>query len=284
MIGQFVGAFVRSVLVMLLVVTPAIAMPPADPDEQMFYSVLALFAAFFIFSEYGARAPALIDFRFAAPINRHRFALAALCVYATLSPFSALNDGSSLSALLHSIGALLGSVLDFPSSPLRWLVAMLPAETPLETRYAFQAAAGASLFATVCVSAVLALRYGLFGWPQKHQVFNLWKNFPTFEATGGVGVAGRLILRARLNLLLAILMPFLIPLVARHGLSLAEMPSQISAATLIWIAALWTLLPANFAIRAIVLYRIALLVRGQRMRRQSNLATAPEPELSRAFS
>lgn len=282
MIGQFVGAFVRSVLVMLLVVSPALVMPPADPDEQMFFSVVALFAAFFVFSEYASRAPALIGFRFAPPVNRHRFALLVTGLGAGIAAFAGETRLSTVTELFNSLGLLMALLLDFPGSPYRAMLAAVPQYNTLDSGFAFAAALGASCFMVMLGMTLLGVRYTLMRWPPRHEVFNLWLNFPTFDATGGAGIAHRLVARARVNLLLAFAMPFLFPIFIRYALQVADVTEPLSAATLIWIAALWSLLPANFAIRAVAYHRIASLIRDQRLRRQTRYG--PDTELSGAYS
>ncbi|MGV6811380.1 MAG: hypothetical protein ACWA47_03970 [Brevirhabdus sp.] len=282
MIGQYVGALVRSILVMLLVVAPAVFVAPANPDEQLVLSVIAMFSAFFIFTEYASRAPSLISFRFAAPFNRHRFGLAAFGLIFAICSYQPDASRSTIAELIQSLGALVMHYVSVTGSPAEMMTRILPSGVDNETYFAFRNAIGASAIGVWLATLVFAAHYSLFYWPPRNRVFNLWINIPTFDPTSGAGVVSRLVARARVNLLLALLMPYLFPPLVHTALRVSGTSEPLSGMTLVWIAALWSILPANFLMRALASYRIAALIRAQRTRRQKK--PQPDGQFSGAYS
>lgn len=74
MISQLLGAVFRACLVALLIVTPSIALPGVGSQAKDAAVVFALVGAALTLFEYGSSHPGLIEFRFAPPFNRIRFA------------------------------------------------------------------------------------------------------------------------------------------------------------------------------------------------------------------
>jgi len=267
---------------MLLVVAPALFVSPTNPDEQLVLSVIALFAAFLIFTEYASKAPSLISFRFAAPFNRHRFGVAVVAVSIAICCYQPAGASSTFTQLFQSLGMLVAQAFDFAGSPVRSMVALLPADADNQTLFAFQAAIGASMVGVWCLLVGVAATYKMVQWPPQNQVFNLWANIPTFDPTAGAGVVSRLEFRAKINVLLALSMPYLLPLSIATSLRAIGHSEPLSTTFLVWISALWSILPANFLMRAAACHRVANLIRSQRDKRREAARSAPEP--TNAFS
>ena len=68
----------------MLVATPAIVLPGVTSDAQQFAFICAFFAAALVFIEYFSAYPSILEFRFAPPFNRIRFAAAFFSVFAIL--------------------------------------------------------------------------------------------------------------------------------------------------------------------------------------------------------
>lgn len=274
MIGRFIGATLRAILIMVLVVMPAVAVPPANPDERLVFIFLALVSGFLIFAEYAGRAPGLVSFRFAPPANRHRFTMVALAVLAAIVAYTGPNSEAWIPVALHDLGLGVADRLSQGTGPVKPLLSVLPTTVSPQGQQAFAAAAGAAALCTWASLMVLVLRYSLFPWPPRAAAFNLWANLPTLAATGRPDITHQLLVRARVNLVLAVIMPVLFPLMLRNALELSQITGGLSIASQIWIAVLWSILPANFLFRAAAAYRIATLVRSQHERRAEGARAA----------
>ncbi|MGC1488729.1 MAG: hypothetical protein WA784_13185, partial [Albidovulum sp.] len=126
MISQITGAFVRGVLVMLLIATPSLMVPGVSTDTSQIVALVALFAAALTFFEYASVYPGLVEFRDAPPFNRIRF----LSLFATVLLLSAIARGvvepTTLTMFINELGKNLGLAIDVPYSPVRLVVLMLP--------------------------------------------------------------------------------------------------------------------------------------------------------------
>ncbi|MEO1689152.1 MAG: hypothetical protein AAFU61_14750, partial [Pseudomonadota bacterium] len=71
------GAALRAALVFATAAVPILALQGPAGSAAEAGLVAAAAGALFVLFEYGARTPTLIDFRFAAPVNRMRFGMAA---------------------------------------------------------------------------------------------------------------------------------------------------------------------------------------------------------------
>ncbi|MGR3572994.1 hypothetical protein [Brevirhabdus sp.] len=258
------GALIRAFLVLILVVTPSLLVPGESTDTRLMVVLLGLFAAVFTAAEYAAPSPGLIDFRDAAPFNRLRYvALFAMLLLSSIA-YRAPWDNTVSVQLLHSLGSLVGNLLDFPYSPVRALVNIVPENAPPEVRPLLLASVGLSIYVSGFVLAALAMIMRANGWPTRDHAFNLWVNLPTFDPTAGSDLVRRLNRSAAVNFALAIAVPILLPLLGHSSLALLDPMALLSPQTTLWIVALWAFLPTCFAMRAIAMRRIARKVMQQR--------------------
>lgn len=264
MISRITGAFVRAILVMVLIAIPSVMVPGVSTDTTQIVSLIAVSAAALTFVEYASTFPGLIEFRDAPPFNRLRY-LSLLITVTLLSTI--VRDQTQPTTLASFIGALgnkLGQSIDVPYSPVRLVVLMLPPDMSLDHIILVRAAAGIAYTISLLtlVMFVLAMRY--IGWPNRMGTFNVWINLPTFDPTTGGDVVERLTRDSRFNILLGFLLPFLIPLVMKvASVSLAPITFE-SPHTLIWTMSAWAFLPASLFMRGIAMGRIAGMIADKR--------------------
>ena len=270
MLTQATGALVRAVLVIVLVATPSLLLPYSSPDTNQVVALVALFAGALTLSEYASRYPSLVEFRDAPPFNRIRFLGLFFTVF-TLSVMARSGpEPSGLTILIEAIGFIVGSLLDFPYSPVRLVLLSLPEGTSEVHAMAVRNAAGMAYLISLVSLAFFYLLLKLFNWPSQAGAFNVWINLPTFDPTAGGDVVERLKRDARVNLALGFLLPFLIPAVAKSATVLFGGMMLEDPQTLIWTVAAWAFLPLSLFMRGIAMARVASMILEKRRR-----STAP---------
>jgi hypothetical protein len=262
--SRLTGSVTRAVLVMIMVATPTVLLADLRPDSQQLVALVALFAGALTFAEYNAVYPGLVEFRDAPPFNRMRF----LMLFATVFCLSAIERGrmqpSTVTELIHAVGAVIGYSMDFPYSPVRLATLMLPADAPPEQVGAVRTAAGMAYLISLLSLGIFATMIGAGRWPNRERPFNVWINLPTFDPTSGGDVVARLTRDSRVNIALGFLLPFLIPAVVRtagEGFIPMTFPSS---QTLIWTMTAWAFLPASLFMRGIAMGRVADMIRERR--------------------
>ena len=256
----------RGMCIALLVLCPALILPDISQDVALGVTLLALLAAVVVVTEYSAAYPGLIEFRDAKPYNRFRFILiAGIVVTTTLVQRDLLFDADSRN-LITSMATSFGNVMDFPVSPVRYLVLSLPAGLPADHLANVQIAAALayliSIVGVVAFSATTFLGY----WPRGSSTFNVWVNLPNFDPTKGVDVVRRLERDAQVNILLGIILPFSLPVLLHISTLLVQPLTLETPLALVWGVTLWAFIPVNLIMRGLAMYRIAQLVRAQRRR------------------
>lgn len=264
MFSQITGAFVRAVLVMVLIAIPSLMLPGSNSDTTQIVALVALFAAALTFFEYASTYPGLVEFRDAPPFNRLRY----LSLFATLLLLSTIMRGQSepttLTQFIEELGNKLGRSIDVPYSPVRLVVLMLPDDMSVQHIIMVRTAAGISYLISLLTLVIFVLVMRLIGWPSKMGSFNVWINLPTFDPTTGGDVVDRLTRDSRFNIALGFLLPFLIPAILKlASLSFAPVTLE-SPHTLIWTMTAWAFLPASLFMRGIAMGRIARMIADKR--------------------
>ena len=158
MISQITGAFVRAILVMVLVATPSLMLPGVTHDTTQIVALVALFAAALTFFEYASTYPGLVEFRDAPPFNRLRY----LSLFATVLLLSAIVRGQSepttLTSFIEVLGNKLGEAIDVPYSPVRLVVLMLPEGMSLEHLILIRTSAGISYMISLLTLVIVVSR------------------------------------------------------------------------------------------------------------------------------
>ena len=266
MISRIVGATARGFLVALLIATPALVLPGVTSDSTQITLLMALIAALLTFSEYNASAPSIVEFRDAAPFNRLRFAALIATVYLLSLMCKGSYDPTGLTRALTAVGTIIGHAIDFPFSPVRLAVLMLPADASDQTIAAVRSAAGIAYLSSLIAMAAFIVMVRIMGWPTRRGSFNVWVNLPLFDPTAGGDVLDRLQRDARINVALGFLLPFLIPALVKLTSDLVQPLSLEDHQTLIWTMSAWAFLPASMIMRGVAMYRIAEMIQEQRRR------------------
>ncbi len=260
MITQLTGAFVRAVLVVMLVATPSILLPGTSSDTAQIVTFIAIFAAGLTFVEYASGYPGLVEFRDAPPFNRVRFIALFMTVFLISVVSRGVTAPTTLTQFVTATGSIIGQTIDFPYSPVRLVVQVLPENTPPEHIALLRTAAGISYLISLLSLATFLILLRLFGWPARNGVFNVWINLPTFDPTAGGDVVARLERDGRFNIALGFLLPFIIPAFLSAASTLFNPISLASSHSMVWTMAVWAFLPASMFMRGIALNRIAAMI------------------------
>ncbi len=260
MIPRFIGALVRAILVITMIVTPSLLVPGTSADMMPVITLLGLFAAGLTFFEYASTYPGLVEFRDAPPFNRVRFGSLFIMVILLSEMVAGATSPTTLSTTVSAVGSTIGAAIDFPYSPVRLVVLMLPDNASEAHVDLVRDCAGLAYFTSLITLAVFVIFQRIRRWPTKNGGFNVWVNLPTFDPTAGGDVVERLERDARFNIALGFLLPFLTPAVIKSATMLFGTVSLDSPQTLIWTVAAWAFLPASLFMRGIAMSRIANLI------------------------
>lgn len=270
MIERIVGAAARGVLVALLLATPALLLPNIAADSSQVVLPMAMLAGFLTFAEYNAKSPSIVEFRDAAPFNRLRF----IALFASIFLLSLITKGktdpTAVTNALTSIGLIIGNAIDFPFSPVRLLVLMLPDTADAGVVSAVRISAGLSYLISLIAMTAFLILVRILNWPSRKGAFNVWINLPLFDPTAGGDVLLRLRRDARFNIALGFLLPFFIPAVVKMASDLIEPITLENPQTLIWTMSAWAFLPASMIMRGIAMGKIADMIEEKRRRTYAN--------------
>ncbi|MCB1390384.1 MAG: hypothetical protein KDK12_14765 [Rhodobacteraceae bacterium] len=260
------GAAVRALLVVALAIFPALVVPSTAPDTAQSMVLLAVFAGGIVFAEYSSDYPGLIEFRFAAPFNRTRFALFAVMTVLLALMQRNLVEPGLLGGLASAAAALCGQLLDFGLSPVRLLVNALPDTVPAVHLALVRDGAALALVLAVTVVAGFVTAIRMNAWPMGSGPFNVWINLPTFDPTAGNDVVLRLQRHARINIALGIVLPFLLPGAVIVSEVLVKPLTLLSPMGFVWGIVLWAFVPASMVMRGVAMARVARMIRASRRR------------------
>lgn len=266
MISRVAGALGRALFVLFLIGMPSLLLPNTHSDMTVVVSLVALVAAVFTFVEYSSSYPSVVEFRDAPPFNRIRF----FALLATVFALSVIHRGapelSTLTRMFTVIGTDIGYLIDFPYSPVRLIVLMLPADAEPGLVDSVRTAAGISYAVSIISLAVFVLAMRFNRWPGRTGGFNVWTNLPTFDPTAGGDVVERLNRDATANLIFGFLLPFLIPAIVKATGTIFNPISLEDPHTLIWMMTAWAFLPASLLMRGLAMGRVAEMISNQRRR------------------
>ena len=174
MITRLPGAIVRAFLVVLLIASPALLLPGMTPDGKQIVALVAIFGAALTIFEYASAYPGLVEFRDAPPFNRIRF----VSLFATVFLLTIIGRGqaesTTLSSFVTAIGGLIGYAIDFPYSPVRLVVLMLPEDVTPQQVFMVRTAAGMSYLISLLSLAFFIMILRLRNWPMSNGTFNVW--------------------------------------------------------------------------------------------------------------
>lgn len=260
----------RGIMVATLVVTPSMLLPGVSNNAIELSALIALLAALLTFVEYNSFFPSFVEFRDAPPVNRIRFA----ALFSTVLILSLISkhtvQPTSLTGLFSGLGTMIGRWLDFPYSPVRLVVLMLPHDAPQQVIDMLRISAGVSyvIALTTVISFLFVVR--VLGWPTGNGAFNVWVNLPLFDPTTGGDVVYRLQRDGQINVSFGILLPFIIPAVVKVASDWGNPLMLENPQTLVWTMAAWSFLPASMIMRGVAMMRIADLIEEKRRRAYAN--------------
>ncbi|MEL6960694.1 MAG: hypothetical protein AAGL89_17280 [Pseudomonadota bacterium] len=241
-------------------------LPGTTMDTGQIVALVCIVAGVFTFVEYNSVSPSLIEFREAPPFNRVRFFGLAATVFALTLIAKGATEPTSLTVFFQLVGGALAESLDFPYSPVRLAILMLPAEANVELIDSVRVAAGLSYLVSLVAMGMFVLTLRLNNWPNQAGGFNVWTNLPTFDPTAGGDVVDRLERDAQVNLILGFLLPFLIPACVKLASDLLNPIQLQDPHTLIWTMTAWAFVPASLIMRGIAMNRVAGMIVAQRER------------------
>lgn len=266
MISRITGAALRAMLVVLLIATPSILLPGVSSDGKQIVALIAIFAAALTLFEYASTYPGLVEFRDAPPFNRIRF----VSLFATIFLLTIILRGrvepTSLTMFVDAIGGLIGHAIDFPYSPVRLVLLMLPEDTTVAHITLIRTTAGMSYLISLLTLGIFMIVMRLRKWPSPHGTFNVWINLPTFDPTAGNDVVKRLERDARFNIVLGFVLPFITPAAIKAAASLFGSVALENPQTLVWTVSAWAFLPASLFMRGIAMGRVAEMIADKRRR------------------
>lgn len=265
-ISKLTGAILRAMLVVLLIATPSIMLKGTHTDTTQIVALMGLLAAVFTIIEYNSTYPSLVEFRDAPPFNRVRFMALFASVFVLSVIAMGKTDPTTITRFFEMIGMRVADLLDFPYSPVRLVVLMMPGDTTQAVVTDIRTAAGLSYFVSILSLATFVLVMRFTGWPTRTGAFNVWTNLPTFDPTAGGDVVERLNRDATGNLIVGFLLPFIIPAFVKLASDFINPISLADPHSMIWMMTAWAFLPASLIMRGIALNRVAQMIVNQRRR------------------
>lgn len=251
-------------MVVMLIVLPYALLPSSSGNSTQIVTLVAIFGALFTIVEYSSKSPSLVEFRDAPPFNRVRFSALFATVLCLAVIFRGSDAPSAISAQFQASGAQIGEAIDFPYSPVRLMVLMMPDGTDPDVIKRLRDAAGLSYLVSVFSVIWFVILLRLYHWPRRTGAFNVWINLPTFDPTAGGDVVKRLQRDGRINIILGFLLPFFVPAVVKLVDALGTPINLDNPQTLIWTVSAWAFLPASILMRGVALSRVAQMILLQR--------------------
>jgi hypothetical protein len=255
------GALVRALLVVLAVTAPSFLIPNSSASAREISVIIGAITGAFILFEYGAANPGLIDFRFAPPYNRARFAVFTAALLLLTFYVRAQRWEDPFSEDLLEVSVRLGALLDFPLSPVRLAGEILSDPAAPELDPILRGAAALSCVTGIVGAAFFGGLLWAFSWPTDRGNFNLWVNLPTFEIAYGRDVERRLTRLGALTVLAGLAAPYLMLLGASSAGGMFDVGALLDPLPLIWSAAIWGVAPPLIIMRGALILKIARLIR-----------------------
>lgn len=265
-------------MVAALITLPSVVLPGLAEDSLQVVTLVAIVAAGLTFVEYFASYPSIIEFRDAPPFNRVRFVAIAFTVVllSLLARDGMLPDTATRAA--HSLALVVGHALDFPYSPVRMVVLMLPDDAPRATVDALRNGAGIAFAGGLGALSVFAFAIFFRDWPYRLRTFNVWVNLPLFDPTSGGDVLRRLRRDSTINISLGLLLPFLIPAMVKVASDAFDPLTLAEPHTLVWSMTAWAFLPVSLIMRGLALGRVAEMIAAKRRRAYAKSDKELEPQ------
>ncbi|MFT4961914.1 MAG: hypothetical protein ACI92Z_003008 [Paracoccaceae bacterium] len=270
MLAHMTGAALRAILVAMLIATPSLLLAKSTSNSAEIIAFLAILAATLTFVEYYAEYPSFVEFRDAPPLNRMRYVALFAMVFLLAIICKQKIEPNNLTAMFAGLGAIVGEAFDIPYSPVHLVVLMLPDTAANTTVESVRVAAGVAYLIALIVMVMFLFVVRVMGWPINAGAFNVWINLPLFDPTAGGDVVRQLQRDSRINIILGLLLPFLLPAVIKATSDIIAPIEMTNPHTLIWTLSAWAFIPASMVMRGIAMLRIAELIEEKRRRTYAN--------------
>ncbi|MCF2905875.1 hypothetical protein L0666_12825 [Octadecabacter sp. CECT 8868] len=247
-----------------MIAIPSLMLAGTTTDTSLIVTLVCIVSGIFVLVEYNTVSPSLIEFRDAPPFNRVRYLGLATTVLTLTIIAKGYSQPTNLTLLFELVGSNLAEAMDFPYSPVRLVVLMLPAEASADLASRVRTAAGLSYLVSLVSLAIFVLALRLKNWPNQRGGFNVWTNLPTFDPTAGGDVVKRLERDGQMNLIFGFLLPFLIPAFVKLASDMFNPIQLQDPHTLIWMMTAWAFIPASLIMRGIAMLRVAQMISYQR--------------------
>ncbi|MGG7566003.1 hypothetical protein ACQ5SO_07570 [Rhodovulum sp. DZ06] len=258
------GGVLRALIVLLVLFAPAVLVPAVSQSAREVSAVIGAIAGVCVFFEYAARNPGLIDFRFAPPYNRARFATFTAVLFLMIFFMRAQEGRDDFSAQILTTSLSLGQQLDFAMSPVS-MVADMVGDPRAPTLNAVLRAAAALAFVTATVGALFfGVLFWVTPWPTDRANFNLWVNLPTLETAYGVEVERRLMRLGLAMMLAGIGAPYASLAIASRASGVVDPLAFIDPLPMVWAATVWACAPMFLFLRGAAILKVAWLIRRAR--------------------
>ena len=260
MILSVIGAILRAIAVAMAISIPSIVLLTGSSDGSSITLIAALIAGALVCLEYLNTYPSMLEFRDAAPYNRVRYLSGLGTIICVSVLFREMHSTSDSDVMLLALGTIIGHGLDFPYSPVRLILLTIPLPVSDEIVDAVRLSAGIAFVISTTTVFGFFLFTRLSHWPVSFGAFNVWTNLPVLDPTSGVDIVLRLTREGRSNIGLALLSPFLMPILLQITMFAVRLEPFHSAQSAAWIIILWGILPTFLAMRGIAMLRIAELI------------------------
>lgn len=258
------GGILRALIVLLALFAPAVLVPGVSSSAREISAVIGAIAGLCVFFEYAARNPGLIDFRFAPPYNRARFAVFCAILFMMVFFVRAQDGRDDFSGQILSASLNVGQRFDFQLSPVAMAGAMLadPASPLMAT--VLRGAAALSFVTAATGTLFFGVLFWVTPWPTGREQFNLWINLPTLETAYGAEVERRLFRLAFAMIALGLGAPFALLALASRAGGVFDPTALLDPLALVWGATLWASAPMYLMLRGLAIAKIAWLIRRAR--------------------
>jgi len=265
-LGLMVSAFVRAFLVLIVISMPSVLLPGVDSDTAQVVALIGIAGAALVFFEYSSTYPCLIEFRDAPPFNRVRYVSLLLTVSLLTIIVRGATEPTTISQFTQSIGSIIGEAINFPYSPVNLVTLMLPENAGRSELELLRSIAGLSYLVSLMTLVIFLMLMRIQGWPLGGKTFNVWVNLPTFDPSAGHDVVTRLVRDGRVNIILGLVLPFLLPVMVLTASKVFEPIVLDSPQTMVWTMTAWAFLPTSLFMRGIAMRRIAAMIKEKRQR------------------
>lgn len=270
-VTRVIGALMRAILVMALVWLPAFMVPVASPQALQASAVIGFVLGGFVFLEYSAVQPSLMEFRYAPPLNRLKY-LALLLI---LCAAGLMGQDQQQQGWIWDLALRLADLSSAEWSPPHLAMTALAGQADIRAQTFLH---GAFAIGQAIGLLTIAFFWGLIhfgGWPPRGHMFNIWINMPTFEPSCGGDLAAHFERQGRINLILGLIWPFLLPALLQVVMPEGVLPYLNGLYGIIWLVGVWCILPISLVMRGMAMKRIAVMIRDQRaVRAGQDLALA----------